>query len=195
MAEMNPIELALPAKDGKPATSITLRSCTVADAPLFEPFWRVVSKETTHTYQTPENPPDFTKVAENWAKIHASPFELRIGAFENGSFPEGSTRLVAQLGMYGVIPGHPWTKHLATFGMMCRREVWGRGVGSALLRALDDHARSVGVKKIEANVRVENERGVKFYQAAGYRIEGTRTRAALIDGRFRDEYWIAKDLG
>jgi RimJ/RimL family protein N-acetyltransferase len=78
--------------------------------------------------------------------------------------------------------------------MMVRREYWGRGLGRTLIAARESHARSVGVLKIEALVRVENERGLRLYTAAGYRIEGRRTRAVKIDGRFQDEYWIAKDL-
>ncbi len=78
--------------------------------------------------------------------------------------------------------------------MMVRREFWGRGVGRALIAAMEEHARSIGVVKIEAIVRAENERGWRLYESCGYRIEGTRKRAVKIDGRFQDEYWIAKDL-
>lgn len=53
---------------------------------------------------------------------------------------------------------------------------------------------NLGVQRIEAKVRTQNPRGVALYKKAGYQIEGTRRKAALIDGEFRDEYFIAKLL-
>lgn len=43
-------------------------------------------------------------------------------------------------------------------------------------------------------VRVTNDRGIKLYERCGYKIEGTRKKAALINGNFVDEYFIAKIL-
>jgi RimJ/RimL family protein N-acetyltransferase len=183
--------LELRVKDGKPATSVVIRSCLPEDAPLFRPFWEVVSRESTHTYQTPEFPPDFSKVEENWKTAHESPFLIRIGAFDVFG---GAERLVGQLGVHSTFLDHPWTQHVCVFGMMVRGEIWGRGVGRALLEAMEAHAKSIGVVKIEATVRAENGRGLKFYTSAGYRIEGRRTRGAKIAGRYQDELYIAKDL-
>jgi len=63
-----------------------------------------------------------------------------------------------------------------------------------MLEALDRHARSVDITRIEALVRTQNERSVKLYTSSGYKIEGTRVRAVSIDGQFFDEYYIAKIL-
>jgi RimJ/RimL family protein N-acetyltransferase len=181
--------ILLPARGEAEAVEIELRSCLAADAPLFEPFWRKVSRETTHTMQTPERVPDFSKTGELWQKSFDDPVEVRIGAFET----DGG-RMIGIAGLHADFGGHPWTRHIGQFGMMVLEEYWGRGVGRALLAAIERHARSVGIAKMEAHVRVENERGWKLYRSFGYRIEGTRSRAARIAGRFQDEYWIAKDL-
>jgi RimJ/RimL family protein N-acetyltransferase len=180
--------LHLPSKGDQPEATLVLRSCLPEDAPLFEPFWRRVSLETTHTLQTPDFPPDFSKIPEVWAATLRDPVDARIGAFVDGR------RLAGLIGFHGLRAGHPWVRHIGSFGMMVLQEYWGRGVGRALLQTVEDHACSVGIRKIEAEVRVENGRGWNFYQTCGYRIEGTRTRAALIQGKFQDEYWIAKDL-
>ncbi len=193
MARFSERPLHLPARDGIPEETLVLRSCAPGEAHLFEPFWNVVSRETTHTMQTPECPPNFSKTAEFWGKTLEDPFEVRVGAFQ--SMPDGTRRLVGQIGFHRTWGSdHPWVRHAGEFGMMVRREFWGRGVGRALIAAMEEHARSIGVVKIEAIVRAENERGWRLYESCGYRIEGTRKRAVKIDGRFQDEYWIAKDL-
>ena len=51
-----------------------------------------------------------------------------------------------------------------------------------------------GATRLEALVRVQNERGVAFYKKMGFEIEGTRRNAALINGEYQDEYFIAKFL-
>jgi putative acetyltransferase len=188
MGRIAPRTFALSAKNGRPATSVEVRTTLPEDAPLFEPFWRQAVSESTHTLQTPEFPPDFGKIQDQWQKMLEDPREVRIGAFA----PDG--RIVGQLGFYAVFGAHPWRRHLGSFGMIVLEEYWGRGIGRVLLATMEEFAKSNGYLKIEAEVRVENERGVEFYQSAGYAISGTRTRAAKIDGRFQDEYWIAKDL-
>lgn len=172
-------------QDAAPSREVELRHCDPAEAERFLDFWNVVARETTHTLQTPEKPPELEKVRTNWSDTLASPINVKIGTFDGN-------RLVGQIGFYGT--DHPWTRHIGQFGMMIRREFWGKGLGRALLQAMESHAHSLGILKIEAQVRVENDRGLKLYTAAGYRIEGTRSRAAKIGGKFQDEYYLAKDL-
>lgn len=191
MAVVAPKMLSLRAKDGRPETQVVLRTCGDAEAPLLEPYWQKMARETVFTLQTPLFPPDFAKFTGDWERLRADPFELRLGAFH---FADGRSRMVGLASLHGHRPGHPWTKHIGIFGMTVLQEFWGRGVGRALLSALEEHARTVGVLKMEAQVRCENERGVGLYTSMGYRFEGTRKRAVFIEGRFRDEYYIAKDL-
>jgi len=176
------------AKGREPEIRLELRSCRPEDAETYLPFWKAIASETTHTLQRlADGLPDVEKVRANWKKTLEDPRAMKLGVFREGA-------LIAQLGIYAG-PPHPWTDHILVFGMMVRREFWGRGIGSLLLEELENYARSLGVTKIEAQVRVENDRGWSLYERHGYRIEGRRTRAANIDGRYVDEYWIAKDLG
>jgi len=43
-------------------------------------------------------------------------------------------------------------------------------------------------------VRTANERGVQLYKKNGFKIEGCKEKAALIDGVFVNEFYIAKIL-
>lgn len=164
---------------------VVLRHCSPDDAELFMTFQPQAATETSFTLQVPGRIPPIEKVRENWAQSEEDPLELRVGAFYDG-------RLVGVIGIHPPTPPHPWTRHCASFGMMLLKEVWGQGLGPKLLECIERHARKVGVTRIEALVRARNDRGIALYKKAGYDIEGTRRRAACIDGEFHDEYFIAK---
>lgn len=181
MATYNPEVFQL--KNGR---KLTIRHCTVADTPLFAPFQKQISRETTHTMQMESNPPSEAQVRENWQRSELDPKALRIGAFSEG-------RMVGMLGFHP-LPAHPWTDHLAQFGMMILKEYWGQGLGTRLLQIMESHAKKVGVSRIEAMVRIGNDRGEHLYKKNGFVIEGTRKKAAFINGTFWDEYFIAKLL-
>ena len=61
-----------------------------------------------------------------------------------------------------------------------------------LLQILEDHARSTEITRIEAEVRASNDRGIYLYRRNGFKIEGCREKAAYIEGKFEDEFYIAK---
>jgi RimJ/RimL family protein N-acetyltransferase len=169
----------------KNGREITLRHCLPQDASQFLVFQPKIAAETQNTLQIPGETPKQADIEANWNRILNDPRDLRLGAFFNGT-------LIAQLGF--TADHHPWTKHMGRFGMMVLQEFWGEGLGRKMLEALDSHARSIDITRIEALVRTQNERGVKLYTSAGYKIEGTRVRAVSIDGQFLDEYFIAKIL-
>jgi [ribosomal protein S5]-alanine N-acetyltransferase len=78
--------------------------------------------------------------------------------------------------------------------MMILREFWGEGIGRRMLEIMEAHAKDRGIARLEAQVRTKNERGIKLYRRMGFQIEGTRKHAALIDGKYQDEFFIAKIL-
>ena len=68
----------------------------------------------------------------------------------------------------------------------------GRGIGSALLRALEDWARAKELHRLELTVMTHNERALKLYQKHGFVIEGTRADALQVDGAFVHEHYMGK---
>lgn len=78
--------------------------------------------------------------------------------------------------------------------MMLLKEYWGQGIGKKLLEVLIAHAQHHGIVRLGARVRVHNERAIALYRKMGFTIEGTRAKAALIDGVFFDEFYIVKML-
>ena len=55
-------------------------------------------------------------------------------------------------------------------------------------------AKKMGVKRIQAQVRVSNHIGIGFYQKHGYEIEGVKKSAVLINGNYENEFYLSKIL-
>lgn len=166
---------------------LTLRSFEATDIDAFFTFLEKIAEETTHTLQKVGRPMKRERVLDTWEKVKTEPGTLFIAAFD-----EATSRLIGEINIRKMT--HPWTQHMAEFGMMMLKEFWGQGLGPHLLTLIETFARENGVTRIEAKVRTLNERGVGLYKKMGYKIEGTRERAALIDGQYQDEYFIAKLL-
>jgi RimJ/RimL family protein N-acetyltransferase len=71
---------------------------------------------------------------------------------------------------------HPASHHVADLGLMVARSHRRRGVGSALLEAAVEWARSRGVHKLELHVFPHNEAAIRLYERFGFEREGYRKR-------------------
>ncbi len=181
MASINPETFQL--NDGSEAV---IRPYDPTDVDLANKFAKQVASESTHTLKyeaMPEMPRD--QLAALWAANLNHPVNLSIGIFSRGG-------IIGNLRFFQKNPSHPWVKHIGAFGMAVSSSHWGQGLGSRLLCAMEAHAKSCGINRIEAEVRTANERGVSLYTKNGFKIEGRREKAALIAGTFVDEFYIAK---
>ncbi|MEK6628309.1 MAG: GNAT family N-acetyltransferase [Bdellovibrionota bacterium] len=165
---------------------VEIRSVEAQDAILFSEFQDRIASETQNTLRYIGQPPvDIEKTRINWDETLANKNQAKIGVFFDN-------KLVGYLLCNKTFPDHPWMKHLAYFAMMIIQDFWGQGLAQKLLQVLDEYAVSAGITKMEATVRCENERAFKLYEKAGYNVEGTRKNAALISGKYKDEFFIAK---
>lgn len=53
-------------------------------------------------------------------------------------------------------------------------------------------AKTIGIKRIEAQVVCKNERALKLYQKCGFSIEGVRKSSFYDGSEYLDEYFISK---
>lgn len=75
------------------------------------------------------------------------------------------------------------------------RQAWhGRGVGRALLGALEEWARTRGIRRMELTVRVDNNRARRLYERCGYQAEGVRRGSLLVGDSMVDEVAMARLL-
>jgi RimJ/RimL family protein N-acetyltransferase len=71
------------------------------------------------------------------------------------------------------------TRHAVTIGITVHRDYRDRGIGTALLEALIDWAKSTRVvKRIELFVYARNARAIHVYQKLGFVTEGRRRNSA-----------------
>ena len=172
-------------KDGR---TVEIQHCSSEYAHLLASFKTALAHETNFTLHHPtQESADIEKVKAAWLSVEQDPNMLYLGAFAKDA-------LAGQLFFKKMVPGHPWKDHLGYFGMGIRKEYWGLRLGSYLLNAADKFALKIGVKRIEAYVRTDNERALALYRKNGYEIDGTRKNSSFVDGKFYDEFYIAKLL-
>lgn len=85
-------------------------------------------------------------------------------------------------------------KHKAYIVVGVLREYAGKGVETSLFTHTEKWAREIGVRRLELTVMVHNEAGLALYKKVGFTIEGTARDSMLVDGKYVDEYCMAKIL-
>jgi RimJ/RimL family protein N-acetyltransferase len=172
----------------KNSLEITIRSYRPGDEAISQTFTRLVAKESQNTLKY-EGMPDISleRLTALFTEYSDHPINLMIGVFLD-------EEVIANLRFMQRRPDHPWIKHIGAFGMAVKEQYWGHGIGSKLLQTMEAHAKTTEISRIEAEVRASNDRGVHLYQKNGFKIEGRREKAAFINGKFEDEFYIAKCL-
>lgn len=75
-----------------------------------------------------------------------------------------------------------------------REQYTGQGIGTRLFTALETWARTTGVRRLHLTVETDNARALALYHKMGFAIEGHIPRAVQIEGRWVDDYVMAKRL-
>lgn len=162
-----------------------IRSCSIEDIDKLQSFFRQGASESTHTLLCKEYEQSSSKLKTKILNALSNPSEIYLCVFDE-------KKIIAQMHLKALSLDHPWIKHIAEFGMMVLEGYWNLGIGTSLLKIMEKFSKTIGILKIEAKVRGSNKRGLALYQKQGYVIEGTRKKAAFINGKFEDEYFIAK---
>jgi putative acetyltransferase len=87
----------------------------------------------------------------------------------------------------------PRRSHAMMLGMSVADEFQGRGVGTALMKALLDIADNwLNVFRVELTVFTDNERALALYRKHGFEVEGTHVAYALRAGKYADTHTMAR---
>lgn len=68
----------------------------------------------------------------------------------------------------------------------------GHGIGGKLFLELDKWARDNNIARLELSVMCSNKVARHLYEKNGFDIEGIKRDSMIIDGKFVDEYYMAK---
>ena len=83
------------------------------------------------------------------------------------------------------------TAYIVTGVLETRR---GQGIGTALFKHLDKWARESGITRLELTVERDNRPAKHLYEKSGFTVEGVRKNSMYVNGRYTDEYYMAKIL-
>jgi RimJ/RimL family protein N-acetyltransferase len=89
---------------------------------------------------------------------------------------------------------HPDVERIgAEVGYWLGREFWGRGIATAALRLVTEHAFRVNpeLRRLWAVPYSSNPASARVLEKAGYRREGTLRQSAIKDGRVLDQWMYA----
>jgi len=83
--------------------------------------------------------------------------------------------------------------HCGSVTTMVDKDFQGRGIGKALMtRIIDEADNALKLRRSELLVLTDNAPAIQLYKKFGFKIEATRKRAAVKDGKFVDEYFLAR---
>lgn len=125
------------------------------------------------------------------AFLEAPPLE-DSRAFVRRNIQKGYPQCVALveervIGWCDILPiDRPTMAHTGILGVAILAEFRGRGIGTALIRAALERARTAGLTRIELTAREPNRRLVPFYEKFGFVIEGLKRDAVRVDGKYEN---------
>lgn len=103
----------------------------------------------------------------------------------------GIAKAVGLVGLH--VKGNQRLRHSANIGIMVHADYQGKGIGTALLKKVLDLADNwLMLVRLELTAFVENEGAVRLYKSLGFEIEGTKRYAAIRNGKYADEYLMAR---
>jgi L-phenylalanine/L-methionine N-acetyltransferase len=167
---------------------ITIRRATVADAAAFA---RVNGDPEVlpNLLQVPYPSEEFWKQRLGEILAPGKPDILLVAQCPDA---DGQPKVVGNAGLMS--PGAALRRrHVMNLGIAIASEAQGKGVGSALMKALCDWADHWGqVLRIELTVFTDNARAIALYRRFGFEQEGVHRGYALRDGRYADTYSMAR---
>ena len=84
-------------------------------------------------------------------------------------------------------------RHSGSIGIMVQKEYHRMGIGRALMTNLIDIADNwLMLVRIELGAFTENEKAINLYKSLGFQIEGTKKYAIIRNGKYDDEYLMAR---
>lgn len=170
----------------KRAAQIEIRAPRPADAPALLRFGELVFAETAGFIRGPgERAADVAEMRAVIEGFRDTDGYCLLNAWE-GNEPVGEVTLVR--GQYRR------TRSTAAVGIGVLKRFWGRGVGLALMRRVEEEARAWDLHRLELTVFASNPKAIAFYERLDYRREGIKRDAVMIDGEYVDEIMMAKLL-
>lgn len=160
--------------------NIKIREIKISDSEDFVIFLNIVSDETNFLLSSSkERNLDIEKEAKIIRNIkREKKSSMFIAEFEE--------RIIGSCGLH--FSKTPRISHRADFGISILKDFWGKGIATRLTENIINHAKIIGLKKIELTVRVDNERAIKLYNKFSFEIEGEIKNYFYLNDKYYNAY-------
>ncbi|PSR20620.1 MAG: GNAT family N-acetyltransferase [Sulfobacillus acidophilus] len=157
-----------------------------AEATDLEAILAIYNEGIVDRIATLEEEPKDQDYIEAWFSVHQQRYRVLVAD-------------MAGDGVVGWVSLNPYSSRCAYAGVAdlsvyVGRRWRGRGVGSALLKAIEPVAQAQGFYKIVLFTFPFNEAGQRLYRKQGYRTVGTFFQQGILDGQFVDVMAMEKLL-
>lgn len=162
---------------------MNIRKCEIKDAEKFLEMLLALDKETKYMMFEPNERPKDIGIAKGMINQSIQGNNLLLIATEEA---EIVGFLSAQRGNFNKI------KHTAYIVVGIREKYRGKGIGKKLFHELDLWARINKISRLELTVMCPNIIAKNLYEKSGFKIEGIKRNSVFVDGKYIDEYYMAK---
>jgi L-amino acid N-acyltransferase YncA len=168
----------------EPALSLHVRDATPDDAPAIATIYNQGIEDRTATLETELRSPEERL---EWLASHDSRHPVLLAVSGDGTpLGWGSLNRFNPRAAYD---------HVVDLSVFVAREARRRGVGRALLGALEARARAIGYHKMVLAAFPTNTPGMRLYERHGFVVVGTYHEQGMLDGRWVDVVLMEKLLG
>lgn len=162
---------------------IQIRDAAVADAPAIARIYNQGIEDRLATLETQVRTPEERAA---WLAERGERHPVLVAVDAGGT--------VVGWGSLNAFNPRPAYGHVADFSVYVARKARGRGIGDALLAALEARAREIGYHKLVLAAFPENAAGMRLYERHGFRSVGVYREHGWLDGRWVDVIVMEKIL-
>ncbi|SRR6056297_380749 len=160
-----------------------IRAARAGDAAAIAALWNPLIRDTAITFNSHEK--TAADVAGDISARRAAGHAFLLAEAEDA---------VLGFAAYGQFRGGPGYARTGEHTIILGDDARGRGVGRALLGAIEDHARGAGIHMMFAGVSGENPSAVAFHERLGYLRIAVLAQVGWKFGRWMDLVLLQKRL-
>lgn len=163
------------------------RSPLPSDAEAALAYMKITAAETPFLLRTPEEVTLTIAEEEKYlTRVASDPNNVSIFCYLDGVLA-GNCNISRRTKLKN--------RHRASIGIALKKDFWGLGIGSAMLREMITIAENWGLHQIELEVFEDNHRAIALYRKMGFETVSYVPDAILMpDGRYVKEYLMVKTI-
>jgi len=82
--------------------------------------------------------------------------------------------------------------HSAYIHLGILKDYRGKEIGTKLFEELEEWVLKNSISRLELSVMTHNKGGIHLYEKMGFKIEGLKEKSMIVNGKYVDEYYMAR---